>query len=218
MTNVHDQRPPPEASVRFERNFLSGILETTGAVLVVLDATGRVLRLNRAIELLTGATILDTVGRPFWEAFLPDEESAGIRAILGDPRPERFPFECQCRLRTLRADPAWVYWTFTAIAAEDDPASIDYVVATGADITALKRAEEEKEALIAQLRDALARVKTLRGLVPICASCKRIRDDQGYWRLVEEYVRDHSEAEFSHGICPACMRKLYPEYCGPGEG
>jgi PAS domain S-box-containing protein len=214
MRELPDRRQP-EASVRFERDFLSGILETTGAVLVVLDSGGRILRLNRAIEVLSGATILDTVGQPFWEAFLHEGDDVEIRTLFGDTHPGRFPFECQCRLRTLRADPAWVYWTFTAIAAEDDPASVDYVVATGADITALKRAEQEKEALIAQLRDALARVKTLRGLVPICASCKRIRDDQGYWRLVEEYVRDHSEAEFSHGICPACMRKLYPEYCGP---
>ncbi|GAB4547249.1 MAG: hypothetical protein Kow0063_41880 [Anaerolineae bacterium] len=52
----------------------------------------------------------------------------------------------------------------------------------------------------------------LSGLLPICASCKKIRDDEGYWHSVEVYIRDHSEADFSHGICPDCMQKLYPDY------
>jgi PAS domain S-box-containing protein len=75
-----------------------------------------------------------------------------------------------------------------------------------------KRVEQEREKLIAELQDALDQVQTLRGLVPICASCKKIRDDHGFWHQVEVYVRDHSLAEFSHSICPDCMEKLYPGY------
>jgi hypothetical protein len=74
-----------------------------------------------------------------------------------------------------------------------------------------KRAEQEKEKVIVQLRRALAEVKKLSGLLPICASCKKIRDDKGYWQQIEAYIRDHSEAEFSHGICPECAKKLYPD-------
>jgi hypothetical protein len=73
-----------------------------------------------------------------------------------------------------------------------------------------KRAEAECEVVIAELRDVLSNVKHLRGLLPICASCKRIRDDHGYWNDVEEYIRKHSEADFTHGICPDCAKKLYP--------
>ncbi len=69
----------------------------------------------------------------------------------------------------------------------------------------------EREHLIAELKEALSKVKTLSGLIPICASCKKVRDDQGYWHQVEAYVREHSDAEFSHGICPECARRLYPE-------
>jgi phosphoserine phosphatase RsbU/P len=65
---------------------------------------------------------------------------------------------------------------------------------------------------VEELRQALEHIKTLRGIVPICASCKKIRDDQGFWKQVEVYVRDHTEAEFSHGICPDCIRKLYPDF------
>jgi len=70
--------------------------------------------------------------------------------------------------------------------------------------------EEEREALVVTLTEALANVKTLSGLLPICASCKKIRDDKGYWNLIENYIRDHTEAEFSHSICPECKKKLYP--------
>jgi PAS domain S-box-containing protein len=79
------------------------------------------------------------------------------------------------------------------------------------EVVVRRRTEKEKERLIAELEDALGNIKTLRGLVPICASCKSIRDDKGYWNQLEDYVRDHSEAEFSHGICPDCAKRLYPE-------
>lgn len=74
---------------------------------------------------------------------------------------------------------------------------------------AKRRAEEEKERLIVELQHALANVKTLSGLLPICASCKKIRDDDGYWTMVETYLSEHSDAEFSHGICPDCGKELY---------
>jgi hypothetical protein len=77
--------------------------------------------------------------------------------------------------------------------------------------TEVNQVEKEREKLILQLQDALAKVKTLRGLIPICSSCKKIRDDKGYWNQIEVFIRDHSEAEFSHGICPDCMKKLYPD-------
>lgn len=73
-----------------------------------------------------------------------------------------------------------------------------------------KRAENEKDKLILDLKEALDQVKTLSGLLPICSSCKKIRDDKGYWNQIENYIQSHSNAEFSHGLCPDCVRKLYP--------
>jgi len=84
--------------------------------------------------------------------------------------------------------------------------------ATVRDITQRKRLEAEKENLLKDLTEALAQVKKLSGFLPICASCKKIRDDQGYWQQIEEYIREHSEAEFSHSVCPDCAKKLYPEF------
>ncbi len=80
------------------------------------------------------------------------------------------------------------------------------------DITKHKEAEEERDRLVLELKDALSQVKTLSGLLPICASCKKIENNKGCWEEMEVYIRDHSEADFSHGICPECAEKLYPEY------
>jgi hypothetical protein len=79
------------------------------------------------------------------------------------------------------------------------------------EIEARKHVQIERENLIVELKDALKKVKMLKGLFPICASCKKIRDDKGYWNQIESYIRDHSEAEFSHGICPECAKKLYSD-------
>ncbi len=72
--------------------------------------------------------------------------------------------------------------------------------------------KEQTETENKALQEALKNVKTLSGLLPICANCKKIRDDEGYWQDVAVYIRDHSEADFSHGICPECAKALYPEY------
>jgi len=74
-----------------------------------------------------------------------------------------------------------------------------------------KQIEEKREKEVRDREKALEEIKVLRGFLPICASCKKIRDDKGYWTQMEAYIRDHSEAEFSHGICPECAKKLYPE-------
>ena len=79
------------------------------------------------------------------------------------------------------------------------------------DITDRKRGEEKRERLTTEPREDISERKHLKGILPICASCKNIRDDKGVWTQVESYISDHSEAEFSHGICPECAKKLYPE-------
>lgn len=87
-----------------------------------------------------------------------------------------------------------------------------YMISVCKDITERKKTEEERKQLIVQLEEALSKVKLLGGFLPICASCKKIRTDKGYWEQIEVYIRNHSEAEFTHGICPDCAKKLYAKY------
>jgi len=81
-----------------------------------------------------------------------------------------------------------------------------------AEIAERKKIEAQKEELISELKVALSKIKVLSGLVPICANCKKIRDDKGFWNQMEKYISDHSDAVFSHGICPDCIKKLYPNF------
>jgi DNA-binding NtrC family response regulator len=97
----------------------------------------------------------------------------------------------------------------------------DYLVKGMVDTDLLVRSIKyaiEREKLAAKLREAFDQIKILKGLLPICAHCKNIRDDQGFWHQVEEYVARHSEAEFTHGICPECAKKFYPDFCRDKEG
>lgn len=85
------------------------------------------------------------------------------------------------------------------------------ILMTGALKFRYDRMLSQQEKLVGDLQKALSEIKTLRGILPICSSCKRVRDDKGYWNLVETYVEAHSEAQFTHGFCPDCVRRLYPE-------
>lgn len=78
------------------------------------------------------------------------------------------------------------------------------------DLVELRRLNAELQVHNKELQEALATVKTLSGLLPVCAKCRKVRNDQGYWQQVETYIREHSAVEFTHGICPDCWRELYP--------
>lgn len=103
------------------------------------------------------------------------------------------------------------YFIVTGRPFRDAAGNLTGIVESFQDITRRRHLEDERDILIGELKDALANVKKLSGFLPICASCKKIRDDGGYWNQIEAYIRDHSEAEFSHGICPECAARLYPD-------
>ena len=104
----------------------------------------------------------------------------------------------------------WILSNATPVKNHNDEIIAGITVFT--DITKIKDMENEREKLIVDLKNALEEVKALSGLLPICSHCKKIRDDKGYWNQIESYISDHSDAQFSHGICPDCVQELYPEY------
>lgn len=99
----------------------------------------------------------------------------------------------------------------------DSPDEIRGVLTQAIEVSVLRRERQrmtaELECRNRELEERLAQVKRLEGLLPICAACKKIRDGKGYWQQIEQYIGEHSQAVFSHGICPDCMQKLYPGYC-----
>ena len=94
---------------------------------------------------------------------------------------------------------------------DDDGTTVLGIEGIVQDITQLKQAEADRESAIKRLEKALSEIKTLRGILPLCSFCKKIRDDEGYWEQVDVYINRHSDADISHSICPECLRKHYPD-------
>jgi PAS domain S-box-containing protein len=115
-------------------------------------------------------------------------------------------FTCEIPLRRKDGTEIWCHLVGQAVDGDDRANGSIWIFE---DISGRRRLEQERERLIAELQEALAKVKLLSGFIPICASCKKIRNDAGYWQQIEVYIRDHSEAQFSHGICPDCGKQLY---------
>ena len=110
-----------------------------------------------------------------------------------------------------RGDGSLIWVEISARALRDNSSGALFYEGSVEDITHRHNSERERERLIVELRDALSHVKRLSGLLPICSSCKKIRDDHGYWNQLEVYIQEHSDASFTHSFCPDCVRRLYPE-------
>lgn len=121
---------------------------------------------------------------------------------------EACTFCVEVRSRGANGEMRWIYLSSTPTLLPDGRTLWNGIET---DITERKRAEDEREHLIGELRQALQEVQTLKGILPTCAWCKRIRDDNGNWQQFERYIRDRSEAEFSHDICPNCSAKFGKE-------
>ena len=176
-----------------------------------LDFSGYFKRLNRAWETALGFSRAELMSRPFIEFVHPEDRDHTLRQnrdVRDGGQARLFENRYLCRDGSYR----WLLWN----AAPDRGREMIYSVAR--DITERKRADEEREVLLRELQAALAEVKTLRGFLPICSYCKSIRDDQNYWRSVEDYLSTHTNTSFSHGICPACYAREVAREWQPGQG
>jgi len=172
------------------------------------DCQGRITKVNRTELEMLGYRIDEMLGQPVWK-FIGGEELSRQAALnkLAGLQPLARGLERTGRRKDGSTFPALIEDRLLRN-PEGEIIGIRFILH---DITERKRVEEEREKLIKDLQEALARVKLLSGMLPICSSCRKIRDDKGYWNQIEVYVRDHSEAEFTHGICPECFKKLYPD-------
>jgi PAS domain S-box-containing protein len=146
-----------------------------------------------------------------WSSRIHPEDAPRVFASLQSHFEGKTPwFSEDYRIRC--KDGSWKWILDRGVARRDAEGRVIRMAGSETDITDRKQLEEERAKIVAELQDALENIRTLRGIIPICASCKKIRDDTGYWQQVEVYVRDHSEAQFSHGLCPECVKKFYPEF------
>ena len=189
----------------------------------VIDNNHRVIAWNQAIERLTGIKKNEMIGKGDYAHAVP---FYGIRrpllidlALDRDKKWEEKYLALKERDGILMEGESFhpdmgdrgLYVAGTAGKIYNAEGDVVGAIETVRDITAVKRSEQERERLIAELQKALSEVRALSGMLPICSSCKKIRDDKGYWNQIEAYIREHSEADFSHSICPECVTKLYPD-------
>jgi PAS domain S-box-containing protein len=184
------------------------VVKWAAVAMVATDQNGRILFVNAAAERTFGYTCEELTSRAI-ELLMP-ESFRGRHAI--DRRscstdPVACPTGPGRDLVALRKDGS--QFPVEVGLGTVELGGTTTIIATIVDVSLRRTAEDERERLIAELQNALAHIKTLKGLLPICASCKKIRDDDGYWSQIESYLVEHSEATFSHSICPECSKKLY---------
>jgi two-component system CheB/CheR fusion protein len=205
LATVNAELQSNVADLTRANNDMNNMVAGTGIGTVFVDHRLCILRFTPALTRIINLIQTD-VGRPISHIVCNlrayDHLVADVQAVLDNLAPKEKDVQTAEGLwYTMRIQP---YRTVDNV--------IEGAVISFIDITERKRVEDA-------LQKAFDEIRTLRGIIPICAKCKQIRDDKGFWNQVEVYVRDHTEAEFSHGICPDCAKELYPEFddLGPGS-
>ena len=169
-------------------------------------ADGTYRYVNHAFAKGVGKTSDEIIGRKIWDVFEKDEADkrfAIVKKVFAEGKPE----EIEVRVPQSAGD---TFYLTTVKPILNDVGEVETVICTSKNITKRKLAEDALKKERDKLMKALKEIKTLSGLLPICASCKKIRDDKGYWNQMEGYIQQHSDAQFSHGMCPDCAKKMYP--------
>jgi PAS domain S-box-containing protein len=217
------ERKRMEKALKGSEQRLADIINFLPDATLVIDREGKVIAWNHAMEAMVGVKAKDMLGKGNCEYAIPfyGERRPILIDLVTQPQEE-----IQKRYAHIEKRPGGVlmgenyipnlkggefYFFGAAAPLYDQKGNLVGAIECIRDITDRKRMEEEREKLIRELQDALANIKTLHGLLPICSYCKKIRDDKGYWNRIESYIQDHSGAEFTHGMCPECLKKHYPD-------
>lgn len=188
---------------------LAAVVESSDDAIISKTLTGIILSWNKAAEKIYGYTAEEIVGQSGL-ILVPPARKAEFEESLEKIRHG----EHVTRFDTVRVrkDGAPVEVSVTLSPIASPTGEIIGASSIARDITERRNEEAERLKLIEDLTEALAQAKTLRSLLPICASCKKIRDDHGYWQKLEVYFQQHEHIDFSHGLCPECANRLYPEF------
>jgi PAS domain S-box-containing protein len=199
-----------ERAARAALSRLAAIIESSDDAVIGKSLDGKIVSWNAGARKLYGHTESEAAGRTIALLVEPgrDKELAPLLERVG-----RGDYISHFETTQRRKDGGLVEVSLSISPVRNSAGQITGVSIIARDIAERKRVEREKERLVVELRKALGEVKTLSGLFPICAHCKKIRDDKGYWNQIESYIREHSSANFTHSICPDCAKHHYASFC-----
>jgi PAS domain S-box-containing protein len=192
-----------------DKQYLAAIVESTEDAIYGNNLDSIIVSWNPAAERIYGYRAEEIIGRSIALLFPLDRRDELLDMMARIRRGETIGYY---ETERLRKDGQTIPVSATISPIKDDDGKITGASVIARNISKQKKDEEERQQLIKKLSDTLSHVKLLTGLLPICASCKRIRDDGGYWQQVETYIRSHSEASFTHSICPECLDKYQTDF------
>ncbi len=173
---------------------------------VLITPQGRFLRANRALCDMIGYSEAELLEKNFQSLTYPDDLDKNLSLLTETLAGKRVSYRMEKRY--FHKNGEVIFARLNACLIRNPNGEPLYFITHIENISETKKHELEREKLIVELQSALARVKTLSGLIPICGWCKNVRSDQGYWQTVEQYVHDQTNATFTHGVCPACAEKF----------
>ncbi len=200
-----------QKQLKAENQFKAMILDQVNDVIMIHDFEGRIIYFNEATCRMRGCSRNELASLKMSQIIAPQYRELLLTRMKEIKEKGELIFE----VGTLNKDGSSTPVEMHARRIEID--GEEMVLSIARDISKHKEYEETRDSLVKELQTALARIKTLKGLIPICSNCKKIRNDQGYWQQVEDFVKEHTEADFSYGLCDACARELYPEFSGNGK-
>jgi PAS domain S-box-containing protein len=215
------KRKLAERSLADSERRLADIIEFLPDPTFVIDLNRRVIAWNLAMERLTGLAKKDIIGNPDFVYSTPFYEKPRPMlidlALKRDSQWEKQYLSMKEKDGLLMESESFhpsmgengLYFAGTAGRLYSADGDVVGAIETIRDITHTKQTEQEREKLIAELKEALEKVRTLSGLLPMCAKCKKVRDDSGYWNQLETYISQHTDANVTHGLCPDCMDSMY---------
>jgi len=209
--NASEKELMMEANFHLSEAMSRLVVEHSDDILTIRDADGRIRYTSPSFQRVMGYKQEEVIGETGFDLLHPEDRENVLTAMDEFMKTPGARDSIQYRAR--HANGSWVSLEVVAYNLLDHP-EIHGVLISGRDISNRKRDEAVKDQLIWELKQTLAGMNTLTGVLPICASCKKIQNEDGNWQQIELFIRERAQVEFSHGMCPECTRLWFPEQDG----
>jgi PAS domain S-box-containing protein len=206
LKTLENEHRLAEEALRKSEERYRALFEQSRDAIYITTQEGEIIDANQSMLDLFGFSKDEMIGSNARERYVHSEDRLKYQRMI-----EREGFVKDYETKLKKKDETEMDCLLTAIVRRTADGKIAGYQGIIRDISGWKRAEREREKLIHELQEALANIQMLRGLLPICPSCKKIRDDKGYWNQMESYIQNHTFAELTRSICPECLKKLCPD-------